>query len=730
MKNKNQFNIVLVVPPCLGYDMLPLGAASLSAYMKGNGYLETSIIDWNIEYFHRIDSKYKKFWFQHSYLYKNSLKDHNFPDELEIKKCTENIQSKSPDIVGISLFSTTVDASIKLAKKLKSENPKIKIIFGGPECSPACTGPEKLLKTGVVDFVCVGEGERSFYELCESLRSGKSEFKGVYYKDSADCIIGNFSITVIDLDEIPPPDFSDFQLDLYDRPVFTYQTTRSCPYQCDFCDDRIVWRKFRTVSVSKVIKDLSYLVKNNDIKRIFFCDSIINITGERIRELANGIIKKQFMFEYYCQGRIGEFMDGYTFKLMYNSGCRIMTFGIETFSQRLLDRMEKNCKQETAVETIINCARSGIIPKVSLIIGHPYERWIDYFRTVVGIWKLKHYLNSSYIWYSECFISKHSSLREKLVKEGLNFTDGTHWKRWSNFNTYFIRRVRMKLFDYFMKFSFPGFDSSKNAFDEAKWSLNSEIEPEYIRYRLKYKEMLKLQKYPEAQQALKIAIRKNPFYMVLYFEMAALLVKTNKMPEAMSYIEKYISHVFVNPEAFILFGQILYSSGNLIRAKEKFLKSIELKKTAQAYKGLGMCADSNGEKSFEYYKESFELESDPDTGFLLALSYKKEGNMENFRNLLLDILEHDISGKINCELGYDRLSNGKTEEAGIYFKKAVLTKCPDFNTYYHLAEFLKLTGEYEKGIEFMNKALDVSPEEEKSRINEKLNDIVALCEKG
>ncbi|MFH1822591.1 MAG: cobalamin-dependent protein, partial [Patescibacteria group bacterium] len=129
------------------------------------------------------------------------------PVENIEEKFAKKLQSFKPDLIGVSATSYTFDMGINLLNKLKS-SIDCPVIVGGVHASLA---PEDAIKPKIVDFICIGEGEKFIIEFCDCLSKGKDyrDILNLGYKIN-DKIIINKLRPFVDLDSLPAPDWSAF----------------------------------------------------------------------------------------------------------------------------------------------------------------------------------------------------------------------------------------------------------------------------------------------------------------------------------------------------------------------------------------------------------------------------------------------------------------------------------------------------------------------------------------
>lgn len=164
-------------------------------------------------------------------------------EKLTEKLLRETIES-SPDFVGISCLTTDVRCVLSIASQIKKKLPHTKIVLGG--IHPTLF-PEEMLKDENIDFVVMGEGEETFFELVSSYgKVDLSSINGIAFKSNSKIIINKRRDMIKSLDSLPLPAFEKINMDFYLQPNihlvrgiplkgFYVFSSRGCPYRCRFC---------------------------------------------------------------------------------------------------------------------------------------------------------------------------------------------------------------------------------------------------------------------------------------------------------------------------------------------------------------------------------------------------------------------------------------------------------------------------------------------------------------
>ena len=172
---------------------------------------------------------------------------------------------------------------------------------------------------------------------------------------------------VPDVTSFPPPSYQKFNAKYYGvwRPV---QATRGCPFPCTFCSiSEFFKRSYRKRPVDQVIRDVR-AAKASGSKYIAFIDDNIGVDFKYCRELWTALIPEKIIWISQCSLQIGredEMLD-----LAYQSGCRILSFGVETINEDSLTHIDKEWNEPNNYEEAFANIRShGIEISTEMILG-------------------------------------------------------------------------------------------------------------------------------------------------------------------------------------------------------------------------------------------------------------------------------------------------------------------------------------------------------------------------
>lgn len=279
----------------------------------------------------------------------------------------EDVLSKigkfKPSMVGIATITQLSKRAKEMSLAIREKYPEIFIFVGGPHVNIM---PEESLKETKANVAIVGESELNIKKIASDLDS---------YKEPQ-VIRGE---PIRDLDSLPMPARHLVDMEKYTALPNTYKkypnvasviTSRGCPYTCTFCSDAN--GKFRQRSVSKVIDEIKYLIREYGTKEISFWDDIFTMNRNWVLEFCNKIKEEKIEIIWSCYSRLN-LVDPEILKAMKEAGCWNMFVGIESGNQDILDNVKKRMTIEAIREKVKMIKDSGIEVRGSFVLGLPGE---------------------------------------------------------------------------------------------------------------------------------------------------------------------------------------------------------------------------------------------------------------------------------------------------------------------------------------------------------------------
>jgi radical SAM superfamily enzyme YgiQ (UPF0313 family) len=290
------------------------------------------------------------------------------------------LEREKPAVLGLSVYSGTLPASLFAFKLAKEKYPSIQTVMGGGifagELSIETPNFQPFVKnTPYIDKIIVGEGERLFLKL---LRGELSQSQKVFTLEDIDKQMVDISSTAL-------LDFSDFDLQYYTQ--MANYTSRSCPFQCNFCVETVYWGKYRKKSGRQIFEELSNLYETYGHQLFLMCDCLLNPV---VQDLADEFINSRLSLYWGGYLRVDPRVCDIENTLHWRRGGFYRArLGVESGSQSILNAMGKKIDVEQIKLAIYSLASAGIKTTTYWVIGYPGETENDFRKTLDLIEKLK-----------------------------------------------------------------------------------------------------------------------------------------------------------------------------------------------------------------------------------------------------------------------------------------------------------------------------------------------------
>jgi len=301
------------------------------------------------------------------------------------EQAAAHVIAMKPKYVGITLFTVGVWGAAQIARHIKKALPETIIIVGGPHISSM--GPETIQRFREFDYAVVGEGEKILTDLLTALeeKKGKKDLfnvPGIIFRDGPFMRVTPGKAINKLLDELPMPAWDllpgfpqAYPPAIYDfprGPVATIAASRGCPFHCKFCDTSTFGDKVRHYSPVKVFEMMKHLHDTYGVRHIMFVDDLFLASKVRVSELCNMLLENGLKMTWTCTARVDTVKPD-VLHLMKQAGCWEISFGLETGSDELLQKMDKAARVEKSEQAVKWTAEAGIRVKGLFMLGYPGE---------------------------------------------------------------------------------------------------------------------------------------------------------------------------------------------------------------------------------------------------------------------------------------------------------------------------------------------------------------------
>ncbi|MHC4123438.1 MAG: B12-binding domain-containing radical SAM protein [Planctomycetota bacterium] len=350
-----------------------------------------------------------------SYLEKNGI-------SVQVKDCNINngfhFEPDKFDIIGFSLNIANIAKSLETIRSIKRQNPRTKIIVGGPSC---ISNPYYFMRDKNIDAVCEGEGEESFldYITNESFVNGK-RIPGFYVRTKEGSFVyGGERGYLGNLDTIPFPAFGKVNIAKYrvpirkSFPISSIITSRGCPFRCLFCFHSSGY-KWRARSASNVVDEIEWQTKEFGVKEICIQDDNFSLDIDRAKEICDLILERNIRVKLQFQNGLRvDYVDIELLKKMQKAGVWLIGVAPETGSDKVMDRIAKNTDLKKVKQVVKWCKEIGINTYAYFMIGFPFETMQDLKKTA----SFAEELDTNFIQIARVTVLPKTPLYEMVVKE-------------------------------------------------------------------------------------------------------------------------------------------------------------------------------------------------------------------------------------------------------------------------------------------------------------------------
>jgi radical SAM superfamily enzyme YgiQ (UPF0313 family) len=205
----------------------------------------------------------------------------------------------------------------------------------------------------------------------------------------------------------------------------TMQTSRGCPFNCIFCDiPTVCGGKWRYRSPEHVLGEMQQL-SDMGYRSVYLTDDHFLLNRKRISEICHGIIERELKFKWGCEGRVDSVAVD-QLPIMSKANCSNLAFGIESGTQKVLDRLKKRQTLENIEHAVGEAKRHGIERTQGFfLIGSPGETEED----IMASFRFAARLKLDTFVFGRLSIYRGTPLWQEYVDRGL-LDDERDWYKW------------------------------------------------------------------------------------------------------------------------------------------------------------------------------------------------------------------------------------------------------------------------------------------------------------
>lgn len=285
-----------------------------------------------------------------------------------------DLREFKPDYLVVNIATPTLEHDLDAVKKAKEICPNITTVAKG---AAFLTLGEKIVSEhNELDFGILGEAEDTLKDILDN--KPKNNILGIYYKENDEVKFTGKRPFIEDLDSLPFPARHLVNNNIYRRPdnnkvQATIKVSRGCPFHCFFClATPVSGAKVRRRSPENIVAEIRECVEKYNIKNFLFWSDIFNIDKDWTMKLCQAIIDSGLKITWSANTR-ADTADYEMAKIMYKSGCRLVSIGVESGSQYMLEKMGKKITLNDVRRTVKVFKKAKIRIYNYFVIGLPWE---------------------------------------------------------------------------------------------------------------------------------------------------------------------------------------------------------------------------------------------------------------------------------------------------------------------------------------------------------------------
>ena len=280
-------------------------------------------------------------------------------------------------IAGIPTYTVEISDNLLVAQKIKSQNPQIVVIAGGPHATAV---PDEVVADASIDIVVHGEGEQTLVDLAKAIffEQKLDTVQGISYKSGDGKILHtNAREFIANLDELSLPAWhlcamQKYGADIFGERYLPVNTVRGCPYNCIYCQKNIFGTTTRFRSVKSIIHEIEVCIDTYGVTAFLFTDDTFTLNKNRVNEFLDALRDKKLKITWACGTRVN-LVDFDLLKRMAQAGCVRVGLGVESGSQKILELANKKITLQQAEQAVRWAKKAGMYVEAGFMIGFPWD---------------------------------------------------------------------------------------------------------------------------------------------------------------------------------------------------------------------------------------------------------------------------------------------------------------------------------------------------------------------
>lgn len=282
----------------------------------------------------------------------------------------------APEFVLLAISTPSFRFDMEVAAAIRKTLPNSLIGLFGVH---ATVLDQEILKANpFVDLILRGEPEGSFQNILQAHIEGRGleTIEGLTFRSNEHPIRNTDRPFIEYLDSLPLPAWDLVDLDNYLLPFrgerfLCLTPSRGCPYRCSFCTGHKYYgRKLRLRSVESVIEEINHNRRQFGVDDFFIWTETFTLNRNFVLEICLAMQRDTPGIRWTCNSRT-DTVDSELLEQMRKAGCWMISFGIESADQVVLEKANKKLDINKVREPIQAARNAGLVTLGHFIFGLP-----------------------------------------------------------------------------------------------------------------------------------------------------------------------------------------------------------------------------------------------------------------------------------------------------------------------------------------------------------------------
>jgi radical SAM superfamily enzyme YgiQ (UPF0313 family) len=282
-----------------------------------------------------------------------------------------------PTLIVFPSTTPTLAADTAAIAQLKARYGAPMFCFG-PHASTSAA--ESMARAAAIDGMLVGEPEDAVLQLAslDSLdRIG--EVPSLTYRRDGAVVPHRAHGTFTGFATAPYPAWDLLKLDTYALPLvgkkyILVETSRGCPYSCDFCVAPVhQGHKFRERSAKDLVDQIERSYRTLGVEFFYLWGDTVTLNVKTFTAFCDELIARNLPVQWFSNARADNLTDPAFVHRLKRAGCWMLALGIESESDDVRKDMAKRLERQKIQTAFRNMRDAGIKSFAFFIYGYPGE---------------------------------------------------------------------------------------------------------------------------------------------------------------------------------------------------------------------------------------------------------------------------------------------------------------------------------------------------------------------